>query len=123
MTAERGGRFEAAKTPGVDVGRPDAGGLAQRVESGTILRFAIFDQTQPFAQHFACVLVASGRHKLFDEVCLVVGEDDITGRHGSLARIGECWHNMPKALGLHLVFGLGCFEPPLDQFRVFGPGS
>ena len=32
MTAERGGRFETAKASGVDVGHPDSGGLAQRVE-------------------------------------------------------------------------------------------
>ena len=94
-TAECGGRFEAAKASGFDVGRPDAGGLAQRVEPGSVLCFAILDQAQSFAQHFACVLVASGGHELFDEVCLVVGEDDITSRHGSLASICECWHNMP----------------------------
>lgn len=56
MTAECGRRFEAAKASGVDVGHADAGGLAQRVESGVVLRLAILDQTQPFAQHFAGAL-------------------------------------------------------------------
>lgn len=95
VTAERGGRFEAEKASGIDVGHPDTGCLAQRVESGSVLRFAIFDETQPFAQHLACVLVASGGYKSLDELCLVLGKDDIAGRHASLARNSECWHNMP----------------------------
>jgi hypothetical protein len=55
------------------------------VKPRTVLRLAILDQTQPFAQHFTCVLLAPGRHELFDELCLMVGEDDISSRHGNLA--------------------------------------
>ena len=89
MLTERGRRFKAAKASGIDVSEPNAGGLAQRVESGTVLCLTPLDQSQPFAQHFAGVLLAPGGHEPFDEACLVLGKDHITRWHGGLSMTGE----------------------------------
>ena len=59
MPVERGGGFEAVKASRFDVGDSDTGGIAQRLETGLVLRLAILDQPQPFAQHFAGVLIAA----------------------------------------------------------------
>lgn len=83
MAVARGGRFKAAKSSRIDVVRTDAGGLAQRAESGTVLRLPTLDQPQSLAQHFARILAAPRGDEPFNQVRLVVGEDDVTGRHWS----------------------------------------
>jgi hypothetical protein len=89
MLTERGRRFKAVKASGIDVSEPNAGGLAQRGDSGTVLRLTPLNESQPVAQHFAGVLVAPGGHKSFDQACLVLGKDHITSWHGGLSMTGE----------------------------------
>ena len=55
----------------------------------------MLDQRQALAQDFAGVLVATVNDQLFDELGLMVGQDDISSRHAKLLRQNFNWHTMP----------------------------
>src|SRR6218665_2959527 len=73
-----------------DIGPASMGCLLQRLELGCFELFAPLDQTQAFAQHFACVLVTPGLHQAFDKILLMFTEHYIACRHG---RRPPKWNN------------------------------
>src|SRR5260370_8472773 len=54
-----------------------------------MLGLSTFPQAKPLAQDLAGVLISTRIDKLFDQVCLMFGKDDITRRHQQLlSRLG-----------------------------------
>jgi hypothetical protein len=76
-----GKRLELLVTTSLQVIDTDLDGLTEGLEANAILDFAAFHESKSFAQDLACVLVSTGVDQLFDQLGLVLGENDISRRH------------------------------------------
>lgn len=118
VTAEIGRRFEGSDVSCVAIVDSIARGLTHCVESCIVARFvslASLDQAQSLAQDFACMFMAPGGRQNVDQVCLVIGGDDISRRHGR--------HDVRDDLGISSQRALGsrAVQPPSHAPAPFRP--
>jgi len=58
-----------------------------------MLSLALLDKTQSIAKNLARVLVTAAANELFHDSSLVVGQDNVTGRHLDFSK--NYWQIMP----------------------------
>jgi hypothetical protein len=76
--------------------------LHQGLELGILAALALRDEAQPFSQHLAGVLVATGLHQGFNQLMLVFTQNDVAGGHvaglqfgRAASPLGHHWHIKP----------------------------